>query len=358
MNAETNMLASLFPEDADAALIVSSENKRYFSSFPSRDGWLFISRERACLIVDSRYTEDAINKSRGCDVIAYTDLDKTLGELIDGKRVKTVLLEGSAFTINEAEDISSRLEKLGATAVKSSALDKLISRMRIVKTDDEIDKMRTAQRITEQALEDTLPLIKEGVSELELELELEYRMKQLGAEGVSFDLIVITGAKTSMPHGVPGDNKVKNGDFITFDIGALYQGYHSDMTRTYAFGSISEKQRRVYETVRAAQQLGLDAVREGARCCDVDAATRTYITHAGFGEYFGHSTGHGVGLEIHEAPAVSTKNDQPLQSGMVVTVEPGIYLPGEFGVRIEDMVVVTPDGCVNLAVLPKELITL
>lgn len=358
MKSSASMLASILPENTDAALIVSSENKRYFCSFPSRDGYLLITREQAYLITDFRYTEDAEAKAEGCEVITYKKLGDTFREVAEKHSLKNILIEGSGFTVNEAEEVSAMLEACGVTAVKSSELDKLIGRLRIVKTDDEIDMMREAQRITEQALTETLPLVREGVSELELELELEYRMKKLGAQGVSFDLIVITGAKTSMPHGVPGDNVVRNGDFITFDIGALYNGYHSDMTRTYAFGDISEKQRRIYETVRTAQQLGLDAVKEGVRCCDVDAAARTYITHAGFGEYFGHSTGHGVGLEIHEAPAVSAKNEQPLQSGMVITVEPGIYLPGEFGVRIEDMVVVTPTGCIDLAVLPKELIVL
>ncbi|MBQ8134185.1 MAG: M24 family metallopeptidase, partial [Clostridia bacterium] len=143
-----------------------------------------------------------------------------------------------------------------------------------------------------------------------------------------------------------------------FDIGALYQGYHSDMTRTYAFGEVSEKQKRVYQTVLEAQKLGLEAVKSGVFCKDVDAAARNHIYQAGFEGYFGHSTGHGVGLEIHELPFVSQKSDTILQSGMVITVEPGIYLPGEFGIRIEDMVVVTADGCINLATLPKELIVL
>ena len=358
MNNEQRMLVSLLPEGADGALIISSENKRYFCSFPSEDGFLLITRERSYLLVDFRYTEDAAAKSDGCEVVAFESLMESLGGIIDRDGLHKIMLECSAFTISVARPIEKLLALYGAEADTTGELDKVIEKLRIVKTTAEVEKIMKAQRITEQALSETLPYVKEGVTERELELELEYRMKKLGAEDVSFDLIVITGAKTSMPHGVPGDNKVRPGDFITFDIGALYEGYHSDMTRTYAYGQITEKQKRVYEVVKTAQQLGLDAVRSGVRCCDVDAAARTYIYHAGFEGCFGHSTGHGVGLEIHEAPAVSAKNEGTLQSGMVITVEPGIYLPGEFGVRIEDTVVVTPEGCVDLAVLPKELIVL
>ena len=358
MNTLCEMLISMLPESADAALIISKQNKRYFAAFPSDDCYLLITRESAYLIVDFRYTEDAEAKSDGCKVITYKDLRETLGELCKRHALQSIMFEGSAFCLNEAARIEDMLSSAGCRAIKTAELDGIIEKLRITKTDKEIGHIRRAQFIAEQALMQTLPLVKEGVYESELALELEYRMRKLGAEGVSFDLIVIAGAKTSMPHGVPGDNRIMRGDFITFDIGTRFQGYCSDMTRTYAFGEVSEKQKRIYETVRQAQQLGLEAVRAGVRCCDVDSAARTYITHAGFGEYFGHSTGHGVGLDIHEAPAVSSRNEAELQSGMVITVEPGIYLPCEFGVRIEDMVVVTTDGCINLAALPKELTVL
>ena len=358
MNSMCDLLVSMMPANADAALIISKQNKRYFASFPSDDCYLLITREEAYLIVDFRYTEDAQAKADNCEVITYTDLKKTLGSICKKHDLRSVMFEGSAFCLNEAQRIEDMLAEYGCTAVKNDQLDVIIQKLRITKTDTEIGHIRRAQFIAEQALTQTLPYVKEGVYESELALELEYRMRKLGAEGVSFDLIVITGSKTSMPHGVPGDNRVMKGDFITFDIGARFQGYCSDMTRTYAFGEVNEKQKRVYETVRQAQQLGLEAVKAGVSCHDVDSATRTYITHAGFGEYFGHSTGHGVGLDIHEAPSVSSRNENILRSGMVITVEPGIYIPGEFGVRIEDMVVVTGSGCINLATLPKELTVL
>lgn len=359
MNKVTQMLGSMLPDDVDAALIVSGENKRYFTGFPSDDGYLLITRDEAFFLTDSRYEEAASNQAEGCTVICYKKPADAFKKLVsECGIIRKIMLEGSGFTVNHAESTEEIFRECGAECEKSARLDSLIGKLRIIKTSDEIDKIIKAQRITELALKDTLKLVKEGVSERDLALELEYKMRKLGADGVSFDLIVITGSKTSMPHGVPGNEKVKPGDMITFDIGALWQGYHSDMTRTYAFGYADEKQKRVYEIARTAQQLGLDAVRSGVTCSSVDKAARDYIASAGFGDRFGHSTGHGVGLEIHEAPTVSSLSETKLESGMVITVEPGIYLPGEFGVRIEDTVAVTSDGCINLATLPKELIVL
>ncbi len=358
MNASLEILASMLPKDVDAALIISNENRRYFTQFISSLGYLFLTREEAYLLVDFRYAEAAEANARGCVVVPFKKLSAEFGKIIKKHDIRSVMLEGSAFTLNAAEDIDNILSENGAESIHSDELDKLITKLRITKTSTEVDKIIKAQRITEEALTETLRLIKEGVTEREIALELEYKMRKLGADGVSFDLIVIAGEKTSMPHGTPGNNKIKPGDFITFDIGALYEGYHSDMTRTYALGYVNDKQRRVYDTVCKAQKKGLDAVRGGVVCGDVDKIVRDFIYQAGFEGFFGHSTGHGVGLEIHEQPALSPDSDTVLQSGMVVTVEPGIYIPGEFGVRIEDMVVVTADGCINLAVLPKELIIL
>lgn len=358
MQTRTSMLSSLLPEEADGALIISGENRRYFTDFVSSAGYLLVTKNAAFLLVDFRYGEAARKQARDCEVAEFKKLGDTLGDLIRQYNLKTIMLEGSAFTLNQASETEKLLQKAGAQAIKTDALDKLIGRMRIVKTSDEIEKMRRAQRITEDALSDTLRLIKEGVTEKELALELEFRMRRNGAEGVSFDLIVLTGKKTSMPHGVPSDEKVRAGDFILFDIGATVDGYHSDMTRTYVFGEADSKQKRIYDTVLQAQLHALAAVKSGVTCGEVDAAAREYIAQAGFGDLFGHSTGHGVGLAIHEAPVVSPKSDTVLSNGMVITVEPGIYLPDTFGVRIEDMVVVTSDGCINLATLPKTLTSL
>lgn len=358
MNTRLTQLAGLLPENADAALIISEANRRYYTDFVSSLGYLFVTRNGSFLIVDSRYEEAARNQAHCCEIIPMKWLSETMKELITDKKLRRIMLEASAFTLAEADTVEKIFTDAGAAAIKTGDLDKLISKMRIIKTSAEIGKMRRAQSITEDAFMQTIKLIKEGVTEKELALELEFRMRRSGAESVSFDLIVLTGSKTSMPHGVPGFNTVRYGDFVLFDIGATYEGYHSDMTRTVALGKVSSSSRRIYETVRKAQQNALDAVRAGVRCCDVDSKARSYINAAGYEGMFGHSTGHGVGIEIHEAPSVSPANDFILRSGMVITVEPGIYVPGKCGVRIEDMVVVSTDGYINLASLPKELIEL
>ena len=355
MNERLLMLQSMLPDEVDAALIISNTNRRYFTDFVSSLGYLLLTRRDAYLLVDSRYCEAAEKQVSGCEVKGFSSLSDKLSELLRRDNVRKLMLEGSAFTLNEAARIIKLAKESGAECITTDELDNIISGQRIIKTPDEIDKIILAQRITEKALKSTLPYIKEGVMERDIALELEYRMRRAGADGISFDLIVIAGEKTSMPHGVPGENRIKPGDFITFDIGALCGGYHSDMTRTYAYGFVSDKQRRVYQVVYGAQKLGLEAVRSGVSCRAVDGAARDYIYHAGFEGFFGHSTGHGVGLDIHEAPTVGPKSEMVLQSGMVVTVEPGIYLPGEFGVRIEDTVAVSTDGCINLSTLSKEL---
>ena len=358
MENRLSTLSLLLSGRADAALIISNENRRYFTDFVSSLGYLLVTNKEAYLLVDSRYEEAARAQAQNCTVVPFRKLSETLTELISQNGVKSILLEGSAFTINSAAVIEKYIKQAGAEALCSDELDTVIGKMRITKTSEEIEKIRKAQRLTENAFCETLKLIKEGVSERELALELEFRMRRAGADGVSFDLIVLTGARTSMPHGVPGEAKVKNGDFILFDIGATSEGYHSDMTRTVAFGKTDGTQKRIYETVLQAQKNALAVVKEGVTCGAVDEAARNYIYSAGYEGCFGHSTGHGVGLEIHEAPSVSPESDVVLRSGMVITVEPGIYIPGKCGVRIEDMAVVTADGCIDLAALPKDLIEL
>lgn len=358
MHTRLSTLRSFLPEEADAALLVSETNRRYLTGFVSSLGYLFVTRDKAVLLVDSRYEEAARAAVRTCEVRLLKKLEEDIPVLLRELHLKRVLLEGSAFNLNEAARMEMFFAKADAQAVKTNQLDKIMNRMRLFKSSDELDKMRQAQRLTEEAFCDTIKLIKEGVTERELALDLEFRMRRAGADGVSFDLIVLTGAKTSMPHGVPGYQPVRYGDFVLFDIGATVAGYHSDMTRTVAFGKVNQRQRRIYQTVKQAQQNALETVRDGVSCQTVDQAARSYIDAAGYQGCFGHSTGHGVGLEIHEAPSVAPNNDFTLHSGMVVTVEPGIYVPGECGVRIEDMVLVTKDGYVNLAALPKDLIEL
>lgn len=348
-------LMRLLPDGADAALLISNENRRYFTDFVSSLGYLLVTKVEAYLLVDSRYIEAAQKQAKDCVVKPFAKLSDSIHEIVKMHDVKNVLLEGSAFTINDAKKMEELFGECGVTVQKTSELNRIVERMRVVKSADEIEKMTKAQRLTEEAFEDTLNHLAVGMTERDVALDLEYRMRKLGADGVSFDLITISGAKTSMPHGVPDNKKIEKGDFVLFDIGATFEGYHSDMTRTVAMGNISDKQKFVYQVVLDAQMRGLQKVKAGVTCGDVDNACRSYIYQAGFEGKFGHSTGHSVGLEIHEKPTISPENEKVLKSGMVITIEPGIYLPGEFGVRIEDMVVVTEDGCINLTNSPKEL---
>ncbi|MBQ6626388.1 MAG: aminopeptidase P family protein [Ruminococcus sp.] len=219
----------------------------------------------------------------------------------------------------------------------------------------EINKIKIAQKIAEKSYLELLNFVKEGVTERELSVELEYLMKKNGAEKVAFDLIVVSGVNSSLPHGVPSDKRIENGDFITFDIGAVYDGYHSDMTRTVALRSVTDEMREIYDIVLKAHYKAADMIKSGNSIASVDSAARDYISEMGYGEYFGHTTGHGVGLEIHETPTVYHTNKEILEPSMVITDEPGIYLPDKFGVRIEDMYLVTENGCESLALIDKEL---
>ena len=350
--------SKLSHEGKEAALVTHEKNIRYLTGFPNSEGTLLVTRDKAYLLVDFRYGEAAQKNVTNAEVVVYDKYYDALCTLIRDHGIRDLLIESEYMTVAGMNLLEKRVEGTGCRVMANDRLDKLISLQRIVKSKEEIEKMRRAQQITEEALTELLNIVKPGVKESALAFELEYLMRRKGAQGVSFALITITGAKTSMPHGVPGDCEVKRGDFVTFDVGALYDGYHSDMTRTYAVGEVSDEQREIYDTVLKAQLMGLAKVKAGIKAYEVDATARSVIARAGYADYFRHSTGHGVGLDIHEQPFVSAKGETLLSEGMVITVEPGIYLPGKFGVRIEDMVVVTNDGCDNLATLPKELIIL
>ena len=218
--------------------------------------------------------------------------------------------------------------------------------------------MIAAQRIAERAFDEVLGEIKPGMTEREIAAELVYRMLRNGAENISFDPIVVTGAKTSMPHGVPGDRKVQRGDFLTMDFGCIYKGYCSDMTRTVAIGGVSDEMKAVYNIVLKAQLAGIAAAKAGLKGREIDAAARKVIDEAGYGEYFGHGFGHGIGLEVHEEPNAGPVSEALMEPGVVISAEPGIYLPGRFGVRIEDVIIITENGCENITTAKKELIIL
>ncbi len=338
--------------DNKAALCLSVPSCRYLSGFDFTDGAVLLTEKNAFLLTDSRYIEAAEEAVKHMQCVCCDSLLKTVERLLEQEQIGQMLLE-QTVTLGEL----SALQNLPCQLVTDDALQTALGDARVQKDGLEIASLRRAQTITEQAFEHILDFLRVGVTEREVALELEFFMRNNGADGISFDPIVVSGANSSRPHGVPTDKPLEQGDFVTMDFGALYQGYHADMTRTVAMGFVTDEQQKVYDTVLAAQMAALDTVRAGVSGKLVDAAARDVITAAGYGAYFGHGTGHGVGVEIHEAPRLSpSAADTPLKVGSVVTVEPGIYLPGRFGVRIEDMVLLAQNGCENLTKTPKQLI--
>ncbi len=340
----------------DAALIISPENRFYFTGFDSSDGYLVADENEAVFITDGRYIEAAQMKAKDCKVVLQEKSAVQIKNILSSMGAKSVAAEADRMTVSQYALFASALE--GIEIVADGSLDREIDALRSVKTPEETEKIRTAQRIAEEAFEHILGFIRAGRTEKETALELEYYMLSHRAQGISFETIAVSGAKSSMPHGVPDEKVIENGDFVTMDFGAVYKGYHSDMTRTVAVGGASDEMKEVYYTVLKAQENALASIRAGLSCKDADFSARSVIENAGYGKYFTHSTGHGVGVEIHEYPNLSQASDKALKTGNIVTVEPGIYIPGKFGVRIEDMALVCENGCENLTKAPKELIIL
>lgn len=345
--------AELSKRDLDAVVLFSESNVRYAGQFAFTDGAVAVARDRALLLTDSRYIEAAQAEARDVEVRladAKHPLTAQLRDFLSG--CKRIAAEEQRLPYADWKRLEEKLE----TALLPG--DEVLSALRAVKDPEEIAALTAAQRIAERALEEVLPFLRPGVKERDIAAELTYRMMRLGGEGNSFDPITITGANTSKPHGVPGEAVVRPGDFVTMDFGTLVGGYHSDMTRTVAVGYATDEMRRVYDTVLRAQLAGIERMRAGTTGAEVHQAADEIISAAGYGGFFGHGFGHSVGLEIHEGPSASPRNTQPLPDGAVVTAEPGIYLPGAFGVRIEDMIHVTAAGPVNLTAAPKELMIL
>lgn len=356
MENRIKKLMELLPADVDGVYITSSENRFYYTGFPSTSGYLLALRGGSVFYTDSRYLEAAQNKITSCEVRLQKELFKQMNEQIKASGAENLAVEAERMPYAAVERLRRSLP--GVRFIADGQADNAISAQRMIKSADEVEKIVFAQRIAERAFEGLLGRIRPGMTEREVALELDYNMLRNGAQGLSFETIAVSGPNSSLPHGVPGERRLSAGDFLTLDFGAVYEGCHSDMTRTVAIGEPSKKQRLVYETVLRAQKAALEVLAAGVDCARADAAARCVIAEAGFGDYFNHSTGHGVGVEIHEAPNLSPKSEQKLAAGMVVTVEPGVYLPGEFGVRIEDMALITANGHENLTKTSKELTVL
>ena len=337
----------------DGLLITDEKNQRYAAGFPFSDGAVLVGRDRAWLITDSRYIE-AAEKAAGAELtVQLYDRQQPLRELL-----RRDIREGGIRRLAaEDEKLSHRdyLEYEKALGMELEPWGDMFRELRASKSREELEYMQQAQDIAELALEDVLHMIRPGMTEKELMAELVHSMLRHGSEGNSFDPIVVTGAKTSMPHGVPGDEVIKEGDFVTMDFGCIKGGYCSDMTRTVAVGSATEEMKNVYALVLKAQLAGIAAARPGVAGREIDAAARKVISEAGYGEYFGHGFGHGLGLDIHEFPSANPSGTSLMPEGAVCSAEPGIYLPGRFGVRIEDVMVLEKGGCRLLTKAGKEL---
>lgn len=350
-------LQSVLPADS-CALITSDVNRRYFTGMKSSAGTAVIFPEAAYLLIDFRYFEKAEEIVRDCTVLLDKDHWKQLNDLIGKHSAEHVWIESETLTIDDYKKLKKNITGTVRFNI-SDDLSRAINKIRRIKTADELEKMKKAQEIADNAFKFVLEnFVDEGVTEGELARALDFNMLSHGAEEVSFDTIVLSGANTSLPHGVPSEKKIQRGEFILMDFGAVYEGYHSDMTRTFCLGEPSDEMKEIYGIVLEAQQRCLDFVKAGVSCKELDACARDFITSKGYGDNFGHGLGHSVGMEIHESPAANTRDETILEENMIMTVEPGIYLPKKFGIRIEDCIAVQKNGYINFAASPKNLIIL
>ena len=356
MNNISKIQNALSENGLDAVLITNEKNQLYATGFHFTDGIVIVSREDAWLLTDSRYIEAARIEAGSCCKVQMFDREHSMLSLI-----KAALKSCAAVRIGAEEQSMSHSaymyyqQELGCELLPAQ---EIFTSLRASKSQEELVFMRQAQAISEKALEEVLHIIKPGMTERQVAAELVYHMLKNGSEGNSFYPIVVTGAKSSMPHGVPGDEVIKEGDFVTMDFGSIKGGYCSDMTRTVAIGHATDEMRTVYDTVLKAQLAGIATARAGLTGLAIDAAARKVINDAGYGDYFGHGFGHSLGLDIHEPPNANPRGTTIMPVGAVISAEPGIYLPGRFGVRIEDVLVLRENGCEIITKAPKELIIL
>ena len=350
-----DIVAALDAHTYDALLLTTPENRFYATGFHSSDGVVLISKNRALYATDFRYFEDAGDRVKGYELVMVTRENpyaKIIEDFCRAEGVKALGFEDAAMSVAAHGALRQRLS---VSLVPESGL---MASLRMIKKDFEVERIVAAQRIAEKAFEKLLPSIKPGLRERDVAAELDYQIRLCGAQGNSFETIAVSGANGSHCHGVPGDRKLQDGDFLTLDFGALLDGYCSDMTRTVAIGHVTEEMRTVYNIVLKAQLESIAAAKAGIIGAELHAVADRIISEAGYGAYFGHGLGHSVGIEVHDGAGASPSNPKPIPAGAVVTIEPGIYLPGKFGVRIEDFLLFTEGGSRNLTETPKELLIL
>lgn len=340
-------------EEIDALLITNEFNRRYMTGFTGTAGLAIVSKTDAVFITDFRYTEQAEKEIDSFRIVQHT---KTIIEEV-ADQIKAMNIATIGF---EKDDLSYGLYELYNKEMTADMkpVSGLVEKLRMVKTEDELAILKKAAKIADNAFAHITTFIRPGISELAVSNELEMFMRNQGATSSSFSIIVASGIRSALPHGVASDKIIENGDFVTLDYGALFNGYISDITRTVAVGEPSEKLKEIYAVTLEAQELALREIKPGMTGIEADAIARDYIKSKGYGDAFGHSTGHGIGLEVHEAPGLSFRSETVLKPNMAVTVEPGIYLPGIGGVRIEDDIYMTETGNERLTFAPKELLIL
>lgn len=337
-----------------AFLTMSASNRRYLSGFTGSEGAALVLPHRAVLLVDFRYTQQAKAQAAGWEVREVEAFAEAIGQVLHEAGVTRAGFEAAHLTYAAWENLK---EKTGA--VQWVPTKNVVESVRAVKDEKELDAIRRAVALGDRAFAYLLERMKPGVSEQALAVELEAFLRREGAEGLAFPSIIASGPNGALPHARPSSRRLEAGDLVVLDFGCVVDGYCSDMTRTVCLGEPDERQRELYQLVLRAQEAGLAAIRPGVLGKEVDAAARKVIQEAGYGPYFGHGLGHGVGLEVHEdIPRLSRKGEVALAAGMVTSVEPGVYLPGWGGIRIEDLVVVTPQGVEVLTRSPKELLAL
>ena len=348
-------IQSKLPEKT-ALLISDDANRFYFTGFHSSAGSVLITHDTATFFIDFRYFEKAKSTVTDCEVILAEQTLKQIKSTLEKHNITTLLIETECATVGRLNSLKKAMPDILIST--DNCADKWISSLRAVKSSEELALIKQAQQLTDRTFDYILNNIKTGRTEREIALDMEFFMRKAGSEGVSFDFIAVSGKNSSLPHGVPTDKPLENGDFLTMDFGAVVYGYRSDMTRTVAIGSVTDEQKAVYDTVLSAQLCAIENIKSGKKCSEIDKIARDIIYNAGYKGCFGHGLGHSVGIEIHESPSLSPSCDELLKSGVVMTVEPGIYLENKFGVRIEDMVFVTDDGCENITKSRKDLIIL
>ena len=342
--------------EAEAFFITNPVNARYMSGFMGGEATLLIGGGKRLLITDFRYLEQARAETQGLYEIIKLDMPlyKLLKNTLSTCNISRLAVEESHITHKDYLELSAVL----GSDISLFDQKEQVEFLRQVKDEDELRCIKKAAEIGDEALKNIFQTIKPGMSENEVRNQLEYRMKQLGAEDVSFETIVASGVRSAMPHGKASAKIIEDGDIVTIDFGCVYNGYCSDMTRTFFMGSASDELLKIYNIVNEAQARAISAARAGMTGVQLDSVARNYIRDNGYGDYFGHGLGHGVGLMIHEEPNANTRNDRPLPAGAVITIEPGIYIEGVGGVRIEDMVLITQTGCELLTTTSREVLIL